>query len=60
MNDEDVTRPSSKGCNHRGMDGDTLIEAKGDRRWCMSCGASWHDRHDVIVNDESPSAVFDP
>ena len=56
--DDDVTKPSSAACNHRDMVGDTLIEANGARRWCTSCGASWHDRDAVIVNDETVF-VFD-
>lgn len=50
---EDETKPSSTRCDHRDMAGDSMIEVKGDTRRCTSCGADWHDKEIVIVNDES-------
>lgn len=55
----DSDRPtlrSERGCSHTDMAGDTLIEARGPYRRCISCGASWTDKEIVIVNDEPAAA----
>lgn len=55
--DDDVTLVSSRGCDHKDMSGDTLIEVTGSRWWCSACGASWVDKDLVIVNDEAPAGI---
>jgi hypothetical protein len=43
---------SSRGCDHRDLAGDSLIEVSGPYHRCTSCGATWTDKELVIVNDE--------
>jgi hypothetical protein len=46
------TKVSSRGCDHKDMAGDTLVEVAGDQRRCSACGLAWRDTDVVIVNDE--------
>jgi hypothetical protein len=46
------TRVSERGCDHRDMAGDSLVEVSGDHRRCSACGLHWRDTEIVIVNDE--------
>jgi hypothetical protein len=53
MTDDTPTQPSEYNCDHKDMSGDSLVERKGNQCRCTSCGASWIDRHVVIVGDET-------
>lgn len=54
MVDSEITKVSERGgCDHRDMAGDTLVEARGEDRWCSACGKRWRDVEVVIVNDET-------
>lgn len=46
------TLPSSRGCDHKDMAGDSAVDVAGERRWCTICGAYWLDKDIVVVNDE--------
>jgi hypothetical protein len=51
-NSDAPTKVSERGCSHKDLAGDSLIEVIGDLRMCTSCGANWRDHDIVIVNDE--------